>query len=332
MEYRTLGRTGLRVSVASLGTGGQSRLGQATHGDRRESERVVRRALELGINLIDTAPNYADTEELLGEALADVPRADYLLSTKAESVGANGTVAAEAVVASCERSLRRLRTDYVDLFQLHNVPPDSYQEVVDRLYPALVQLKGHGKVRFVGITERQEGRSASIRTTGAPGPAVNPARAGDPAHRMLERALDDSCWDAIGVKYGILNQVAAQLVLPKASAHGVGVLNMSAVRIMLARPDQLEALMADWKTRGLLVEDALPEQDPLGFLVHGDTPSVIAAGYRFAIGLEAISSVVVGTGDAAHLEANVAAILGPPLAAEDSLRLRQLFGHIAEGV
>src|SRR5687768_15556558 len=67
MDYRTLGRTGLRVSVASLGTGGQSRLGQTTHGDPAESARVIRRALELGINLFDTAPNYANTEEFLGE-------------------------------------------------------------------------------------------------------------------------------------------------------------------------------------------------------------------------------------------------------------------------
>src|SRR4051794_14626144 len=69
MKYRTLGRTGVNVSVVGLGTGGQSRLGQMTHKDAGESARVVRRALELGINLIDTAPNYADTEAFLGEVL-----------------------------------------------------------------------------------------------------------------------------------------------------------------------------------------------------------------------------------------------------------------------
>src|SRR3954471_11328004 len=90
MQYRPLGRTGVNVSVVGLGTGGQSRLGQLTHKDSGESARVVRRALELGINLIDTAPNYADTEMFLGEVLRDVPRASYLLATKAEMATRDG--------------------------------------------------------------------------------------------------------------------------------------------------------------------------------------------------------------------------------------------------
>ena len=332
MVYRPLGRTGLDISAASLGTGGQSRLGRATHGDRAESAAVVRRALELGINYIDTAFNYADTEELLGEALAGVPRGEYLLGTKAESVTAEGVVAPEAVIASCERSLLRLRTDYVDLFQLHNVPPDAYEVVAERLCPAAARLKEQGKVRFVGLTERQEGRSASIRSAAQPPPAGNPARPGDPSHQMLVRALDDPLWDTIGLKYGILNQSAERQVLPKAKERNVGVLNMSAVRIMLARPDQLEVLFAEWKERGLVPKDSLPAKDPLGFLVHGATKSVLAAGYKFAIGHDAVSSVVVGTGSVAHLEENVAAIVEPGLPAEDAARLRELFGAIAEGV
>lgn len=322
MTYRPLGRTGIEVSVASLGTGGQSRLGRATHGDDRQSVRVVRRALELGINLIDTAPGYMGTEELLGEALAGVPRTRYMIATKAAAVGRDGSAATpEEVIGSCEESLRRLRTDYVDGFQFHNVRLEDYDDIVDRLYPAAARLKEQGKVRFIGLTELMEGRTQT-----------NASRGGDPAHRMAARAVEDGLWDIIGLKYGILNQVAEREVLPKARTHGVGVLNMSSIRVKLARLDDLEALFADWKQRGLLEKDALPDRDPLGFLVHGEVASAIAAAYKFAIADDAISTVVVGTGNVAHLEENVAAILGGPLSREDSGHLRRLFGHIVEGV
>jgi aryl-alcohol dehydrogenase-like predicted oxidoreductase len=322
MEYRPLGRTGLSVSVASLGTGGQSRLGQATHGDPRESERVVRRALELGINLIDTAPNYADTEELLGTILGGVPRGSYLVTTKALVNTPNGPVAPEDVSASCERSLRRLQTDYVDGLLFHNVGPGDYDRVSELLYPVAERLKQQGKVRFVGLTERQEGRTGTSPIPGG----------GDPGHLALARALEDEIWDAVGLKYGILNQAADREVLPRALAKQVGMLNMSSVRIMLARPDRLEGLLAEWAAKGLLNQGTLPAQNPLGFLVQGEVGSVTAAAYKFAAAPEAISTVVIGTGSVAHLEENVAAILGPGLPAADQERLRALFGHLAEGV
>lgn len=340
MTYRTLGRTRIKVSVVSLGTGGDSRLGQATHKDRRESERVVRRALDLGINLIDTAPTYVDAEEIVGDALQDMPRAEYLIATKATIVSRGALAAPEEIVATFEQSLRRLRTDYIDGMMFHNVGPDDYDAVVEQLYPTALRLKEQGKVRFLGLTERQDGRGQSAgslpnRAAGSPsGPRQsNRMRpGGDPAHDMAARALQDDLWDVLGIKYGILNQVAEREILPTAAARGVGVLNMSAVRVKLVQPDQLEALIADWKTRGLVEADALPEHDPLGFLVHGEVSSVIVAGYKFAIAPEAVSSVVVGTGNAHHLEENIATILGTPLPAKDSARLRQLFGHIIEGV
>jgi len=75
----------------------------------------------------------------------------------------------------------------------------------------------------------------------------------------------------------------------------IGVLNMASVRVKLSDPEQLEALLADWKAAGKLSADALPERDPLGFLVHGDVDSVVSAGYRFASAPEAVSTVLTGT-------------------------------------
>jgi aryl-alcohol dehydrogenase-like predicted oxidoreductase len=79
VEYRQLGRTNLRVSVLGLGSGGANRLGQAHQADRTSMHTFVRHALDLGINIIDTAPPYGDSEDVLGEALEGVPRESYVL-------------------------------------------------------------------------------------------------------------------------------------------------------------------------------------------------------------------------------------------------------------
>lgn len=309
MNYRTLGRTGLRVSLASLGTGGPSRLGQQTHGDEAQMQRLVRRALELGINFIDTAAAYGESEAILGRALRGIPRDRYLIATKFSPYKGDGILSAADVAAACERSLQRLNLDTIDIYQFHSVVPESYREVVERLYPAAVRLREQGKVRFLGITEY-----------------FFP----DPAHHMLEQALADDLWDAVMVKYGILNQSAAWRVLPRAQERNVGVINMSPVRVKMTRPAELEKVLRDWKARGLIDQDAVPDRGPLDFLLHGTVRSIVAAGYKFGAAHDAIATVLIGTGNIAHLEENVAALNGPPLPAEDMERLRRLFGHLAE--
>ena len=82
MQYRRFGRTGLRVSVVGLGSGGPSQLGQKSGVPAAAAIRVVRRALDLGINLLDTSASYGESEAILGRALREVPRDGYVLATK----------------------------------------------------------------------------------------------------------------------------------------------------------------------------------------------------------------------------------------------------------
>lgn len=310
MLYRTLGRTGLRVSLASLGAGGPSRLGQQTHHDESQSRRVIHRALELGINLFDTAANYGDSEAILGRALREVPRDRYSVATKFSPYLPDGTIISpDEVSQSCERSLQNLRVESIDLYQFHSVVPESYRQVKDRLYPAVQRLREQGKIRFIGITEY-----------------FFP----DPAHEMLALALEDDLWDTIMVKYGIMNLAAERKVLPLAKERNVGVLNMSPVRVKISRPAELQKVIGRRKKAGLIPTDALPDERPLDFLVHGSVKSVVEAGYKFGAGHDAISTVLIGTGSVTHLEENVASILGPPLPVADSDRIRALFGHLAE--
>jgi aryl-alcohol dehydrogenase-like predicted oxidoreductase len=277
-----------------------------------EAHRLVWRALELGINFIDTAAGYGESEAILGRALQGMPHEACWVATKFSPMeGDQVKTDPGELRRSLDRSLERLGREAVDLFQLHGVIPSAYREVVERFYPEMQRAREAGKFRFLGITERFFA---------------------DPAHEMLPMALADDLFDTIMLKYGILNQAAAREVLPMAAERNVGVLNMASVRVKLSDPAQLEALIADWKAAGKIPADALAARDPLGFLVHGDVDSVVSAGYRFAAAPETISTILTGTANHAHLEQNVAALLGKPLDEPDVTRLRRLFGELVEAV
>ena len=127
----------------------------------------------------------------------------------------------------------------------------------------------------------------------------------------------------------MLNQTAADKALPLALKHNVGIVNMAAVRIKLVRPELLQEQVGQWKQEGLIPADAVPDDDPLGWLVHDDVDSVISAGYKFAADHPAISTVLTGTSSVAHLETNLEALENPTLAEADKRRLQELFGEIA---
>jgi L-galactose dehydrogenase len=173
MEYTTLGKSGLKVSVAGLGCGGFSRLGLSAGGTEDEATLLVREAFDMGINFIDTAPIYG-TEVIVGKALKSIPRQSVVVATKA-SVGRNGEWRTPAqMVESLESSLRLLGTDHIDVFQLHGVPMSAYAHARDTLVPTLIEQKAKGTIRHIGITE--------LATE-------------DNQHEMLSRAADDDRWD-----------------------------------------------------------------------------------------------------------------------------------------
>src|SRR6185369_1618812 len=116
MEYTTLGRTGLKVSVAGFGCGGFSRLGLGTGKSEAEAVAIVREAFDLGVNLLDTAASYG-TEKIVGAAINSVPRDQIVICTKAPFSLGDGPEAATRVVAGLDNSLRMLGTDYIDVYQ-----------------------------------------------------------------------------------------------------------------------------------------------------------------------------------------------------------------------
>ena len=316
MRYGTLGKTGLRVSSIGLGTGGSSRLGQSTGRSAAQSRDVVRTALDLGINLLDSAPIYGESEVLLGEALKGVPRDSYILTTKFRPRLTNpgkGTLAEdpEDLTRSLDASLQRLNVDMVDVFMLHDVRPVNYREIIDRFYPPIKRAQEAGKLRFVGITE---------------------SRIRDQRHEMLEEAVASDLFDVIMVKYGLLNQTAEERVFPLVQEHNVSVLVMSSVRTSLRNPEETVERLSKFIDEGLLQIDKPSVEDPLGLGSIGEpVPGVRETAYLFASRHPAVSTLLVGTGNAEHLKANVADILGSSLSDAQMSYLRQTFGGLAWG-
>jgi aryl-alcohol dehydrogenase-like predicted oxidoreductase len=157
MEYRQLGRSGLRVSVLSLGTmtfGGAGKFALVGQTGAQEARRQVDMCLEAGVNLIDTADVYSDglSEEIVGEVLAG-RRDDVLLATKARFPMGSGPndagLSRHHLVRACEASLRRLRTDWIDLYQVHEW---DGRTPVEETLAALDSLVSSGKVRYVGCS------------------------------------------------------------------------------------------------------------------------------------------------------------------------------------
>ena len=229
MELTTLGRTGLQVSVAGLGCGGHSRLGLSNGGSEDDAIAVVHRALDLGINLIDTARIYG-TEEVVGRALAG-RRDEVILSTKAMPDVNGELLSAEGLRRSVEKSLGRLRTDHVDLFFLHGIGVKHLEHCRDVLGPELARLREEGKVRYAAASE---------------------AFARDTDHKALTTALDagDDWFDVAMVGFNLLNPSARGRLLAATQTRGIGVLVMFAVRRALSDPEVCRALVADLVAQG----------------------------------------------------------------------------------
>lgn len=156
MRKRRLGRGGPELTVLGVGTwafGGEGWAGSWGPQSRAESIATLRAALDLGVNWIDTAPAYGlgRAEAIVGEALAGTVH-DVLVATKCgERIGAEGTYKsgrAAGITADCEASLRRLRREVIDLYQLHHPPPDV---PIEEAWAAMAGLVSAGKVRYLGL-------------------------------------------------------------------------------------------------------------------------------------------------------------------------------------
>jgi aryl-alcohol dehydrogenase-like predicted oxidoreductase len=206
MDYRLLGRTGVHVSKLCLGTMMFGAWGNSDHDD---SIRIIQRALDAGINFIDTADVYSagESEEIVGKALKG-RRDDVVLATKVsvpmdENPNHRGN-SRRWIITEVENSLRRLGTDWIDLYQIHRPDPDTD---IDETLGALSDLVAQGKVRYIGSSSFSAGQIVEAQWT---------AR-----DRRLERFRTEQ------PPYSLLVRGIELDVLPTAQRHGMGILTYS---------------------------------------------------------------------------------------------------------
>ncbi|MFD0693684.1 aldo/keto reductase [Paenibacillus sp. GCM10027628] len=152
MKYRPLGNTGLEVSKLSFGASSLGSVFRQT--DDAEAIRTVHVAIDAGINYIDVSPYYGATkaETVLGKAISQMSRENFYLSTKAGRYGVDTfDFSSSKIESSLEESLRRLKTDYVDILFLHDIEFVQPDIILQEAIPALERLKQQGKIRFTGI-------------------------------------------------------------------------------------------------------------------------------------------------------------------------------------
>ncbi len=327
MEYRPLGRTGLRVSALGFGCGAVG--GLMVRGARAERERAVARALELGINYFDTAAQYGDgeSERNLGAAIRAL-KADVFVGTKVRLAPSDLADMPAALGRALDESLGRLGLPHVDLFQLHNlIALDrrdrvvSRKDVLDVIVPALRRLAAQGKTRFVGIT----------------------ALGDTPA---LLDVLDAGVLDTAQVCLNLLNPSAAHEIPPdfpgqdfgrlltRGAARGVGAIVIRVLaagalsgadgRHPIAMPS-VEPIASgpDYAT------DARRARVFRALVDEGHAASLVEASLRFPLATDGVSTVLLGYSSLEHLEYAAACVAKGPLPPAALARLGALWSGLA---
>ena len=281
MRYRPLGRTGINVSAVSLGTVslgveyGIDAPGEFGRPDEASALRLLREAVDRGVTLIDTAPTYGESEQLVGRAVAGDPR--VIVATKVTPPVEFANVRA-SIDASLEASRRALNRDRLDIVQVHNATCEMIRsgEVTD----ALLEAKRRGVVRLVGASVYGEQAALAVVRSGQ--------------------------FDVLQVAFNALDQRMAARVLPEAHAAGVGVLVRSAFLkgALTPKAQWLPPPLAPLRHAAERVRD---------LLAGGAWAALPEAAMRYCLSVPHVSSVLSGARTMAELTAAIDAEAADPL-------------------
>ncbi len=292
MEMRQFGKTDMQVSV--LGFGGEEIDGASL----ADVEQLLGSALDAGINVIDTAECYGNSEDLIGRALAS-RRSDYFLFTKCgHAVGDELPDLPDwdprLLTASIERSLRRLRTDHVDLLQLHSCSLDVLRK--GDVIKVLEKAKREGKTRYIGYSGDNEDARYAIHT---------------------------GAFDTLQTSVNIADQQEIDFTIPAARERGMGI---------IAKRPIAEAV---WLKETLKKNDyAYPYWERLqtlkyDFLASGSSTS-IATALRFTLSVPGVDVAILGTTSTEHMRQNIAMLSVGNLSADEFNAIRALWEQRAD--
>ena len=280
MRYNRLGRTDLNVSAVSFGTAPLGDMFGAV--DESDTTAIVHRAVDAGVNFFDSSPYYGGglAEQRLGAALRG-RRDQVLVGTKAGRYGMDDfDFSPQRLRESLHESLARLQTDYVDVFQLHDIEFVDLDGVFGDSYAELVRLRDEGKCRYIGMT-------------------------GYPMEALC-RAVTETELDVVlsYAHYTLLNTRLARDLAPRCEERGVGVINAAAVALGLLTPAgsriQVPAGERIVQAARRAVEACTARNGDIAFLAN-----------QFSIQRCGAATTVVGTTKARHLDSAIAAEATP---------------------
>ena len=274
METAILGRTGLRVSRLGVGLW---QIGSYPVDEPQQAERLLNGALDAGVNFLDTGECYMNSEELVGKAVSH-RRDEYVLATKAGHVpqGLSGEPwTAKTVRDGIDNSLRRLKTDRVDLVQVHatDIPAPTPDDVLR----ALTDARDAGKTRFLGYSGENEDAAWAIRS---------------------------GLFDTLQTSFSLVDQRARRLLFGPAGANDVGIIAKRPIANAIwgnavsgTVPDVVARMGKERLRRAKAILDIGPIDDA------PEDPIVMALG--FVLGNEEVATAIVGTGSPEHMLRNI---------------------------
>lgn len=284
MLYKPLGRTGLRVSLVGYGASPLGNEFGAT--DPAEGQRAVHTAIARGINYFDVAPYYGRTlaETRLGEALVG-HRDKIVLATKCGRYDATPPdgfdFSAARILRSVDDSLTRLQTDWIDVFQLHDIEFTHREQILDEALEAMFQLKQAGKVRFVGIT-------------------------GYPVELLRDVAAQAEVDTVLSYcRYDLLDTALDGVLAPLAREKGFGLINASPLHMRLLT----ERGAPDWHPAPRAVAEAARQA---AALCGARGVDIADLAMQFALAYEPVATTLVGMSKVAHVERNCALVGSAP--------------------
>ncbi len=300
MDYRKLGKTDLNLSL--VGFGGAALGGVFGNVDPGEGMRAVHLAVDSGINFFDTSPYYGITlaETRLGAALLG-RRERVILATKCGRYGMDEfDFSAKRVTASIDESLRRLQTDYVDLFQVHDLEFGDAQQIIDETIPALRRLQQQGKARYIGIT-------------GYPPKLLKRIAAAAPVDSILTYC-----------HYNLMNTDMDEVLTAFARERGIGLINAAALHMGILT----ENGPAEWHPAPQKVRDAGKKAAEFCRSRGADIADVAM---RFSLNHPYVSSTLVGMANTRQVEASLDLLrtsCDPELLRQVKAILAPVFNHV----
>lgn len=293
MEYREIKQADLRVSRITLGTVelgmeyGIGAPGKTNRPPAAEAEAIIRTALEKGVNLLDTAPAYGESEVFVGKALRNAGNTDVQIATKVGPFGDN-VISADAVRESLERSLSNLNRERLDLVQIHNATPDQLFD--SPLMETLTQARDQGKIGAIGVSVY--GEEAALASLTHPDIAT------------------------VQLAYNLLDQRMAEKVLPAAKEHGIAVLGRSVFLkgVLTGRRQHLPARLQ--KLKGL--------SDTADRWARKHSLTLPEAALRFCLANDAMCSVLIGVSSLQELNDALAMAARGPLPTDQSTETCEL--------